>query len=220
MCRFFQNIVNKERRRPIRFRHSNSYDVDKMEYLCPLCEGLSNTVIPIIPHLRLTQRHRSVSVSLCVCVIPIIPRLRLTQRHRSVSLSVSVSLALSVIPIIPHTASQVSVCFSLCLCHSHHPPPSSDTTSRVSVSVSVCFSLSVIPIIPYLRLTQRHRSVSVSRCFCVISIIPHTGSQVSVSVCVCFSLCHSHHHSIMGQCLCQCLFLSLSLSFPSSLTSA
>ncbi|KAK7505437.1 hypothetical protein BaRGS_00003182 [Batillaria attramentaria] len=49
--RFFQNIVNKERRRPMRFRHSFSYDIDKMEYLCPLCEGLSNTVIPIIPHL-------------------------------------------------------------------------------------------------------------------------------------------------------------------------
>ncbi|XP_025104421.1 E3 ubiquitin-protein ligase UBR2-like isoform X2 [Pomacea canaliculata] len=49
--RYFQNIVNKERRRPMRFRHSFSYDVDKMEYLCPLCEGLSNTIIPIIPHL-------------------------------------------------------------------------------------------------------------------------------------------------------------------------
>ena len=55
-CRFFQNIVNKERRRPVRFRHSNSYDVDKMEYLCPLCEGLSNSVIPIIPYLPTLQR--------------------------------------------------------------------------------------------------------------------------------------------------------------------
>ncbi|KAL8590352.1 hypothetical protein ACOMHN_006468 [Nucella lapillus] len=54
--RFFQNIVNKERRRPIRFRQNSSYDVDKMEYLCPLCEGLSNTVIPIIPHLSTLQR--------------------------------------------------------------------------------------------------------------------------------------------------------------------
>ncbi|XP_059148021.1 E3 ubiquitin-protein ligase UBR2-like isoform X2 [Physella acuta] len=48
---FFTNIVNRERRRPMRFRHSYSYDIDKMEYLCPLCEGLSNTVIPIVPPL-------------------------------------------------------------------------------------------------------------------------------------------------------------------------
>ncbi|CAL1548723.1 unnamed protein product, partial [Lymnaea stagnalis] len=48
---FFTNIVNRERRRPLRFRHSYSYDIDKMEYLCPLCEGLSNTVIPIVPPL-------------------------------------------------------------------------------------------------------------------------------------------------------------------------
>ncbi|XP_070180013.1 E3 ubiquitin-protein ligase UBR2-like isoform X1 [Littorina saxatilis] len=54
--RFFQNIVNKERRRPVRFRHSSSYDVDKMEYLCPLCEGLSNTVIPFVPILPTMQR--------------------------------------------------------------------------------------------------------------------------------------------------------------------
>ncbi|KAH9509159.1 E3 ubiquitin-protein ligase ubr2 [Bulinus truncatus] len=48
---FFTNIVNRERRRPMRFRHSYSYDIEKMEYLCPLCEGLSNTVIPIVPPL-------------------------------------------------------------------------------------------------------------------------------------------------------------------------
>ncbi|XP_048259504.1 E3 ubiquitin-protein ligase UBR2-like isoform X2 [Haliotis rufescens] len=49
--RYFDNVMNKERRRPLRFRHSYSYDIDKMEYLCPLCEGLSNTVIPIVPPL-------------------------------------------------------------------------------------------------------------------------------------------------------------------------
>ncbi|GFO34713.1 E3 ubiquitin-protein ligase ubr2 [Plakobranchus ocellatus] len=48
---FFSNIVNRERRRPMRFRSSFSYDIERMEYLCPLCEGLSNTVIPIIPPL-------------------------------------------------------------------------------------------------------------------------------------------------------------------------
>ncbi|XP_041351534.1 E3 ubiquitin-protein ligase UBR2-like isoform X2 [Gigantopelta aegis] len=49
--RYFDNVMNKERRRPLRFRQSFSYDIDKMEYLCPLCEGLSNTVIPIVPSL-------------------------------------------------------------------------------------------------------------------------------------------------------------------------
>ncbi|XP_005107156.1 E3 ubiquitin-protein ligase UBR2 isoform X1 [Aplysia californica] len=49
---FFTNIVNRERRRPMRFRHSFSYDIDRMEYLCPLCEGLSNTVIPLVPALH------------------------------------------------------------------------------------------------------------------------------------------------------------------------
>ncbi|BFZ11988.1 hypothetical protein BsWGS_15028 [Bradybaena similaris] len=48
---YFTSIVNRERRRPSRFRHSYSYDIDRMEYLCPLCEGLSNTVIPIVPSL-------------------------------------------------------------------------------------------------------------------------------------------------------------------------
>ncbi|KAK3764043.1 hypothetical protein RRG08_046512 [Elysia crispata] len=48
---FFSNIVNRERRRPMRFRSSFSYDIERMEYLCPLCEGLSNTVIPIVPPL-------------------------------------------------------------------------------------------------------------------------------------------------------------------------
>lgn len=28
-----------------------SYDVDKQEFLCPLCETLANSVIPLIPQL-------------------------------------------------------------------------------------------------------------------------------------------------------------------------
>ncbi|KAI0239314.1 E3 ubiquitin-protein ligase UBR2 [Lamellibrachia satsuma] len=49
--RFFDAILAKERRRTLRFRHHVSYDIDKGEFLCPLCETLSNSVLPIIPHL-------------------------------------------------------------------------------------------------------------------------------------------------------------------------
>ena len=49
--RFFDAIVARERRRPLRFRHNYSYDIDKLEFLCPLCECISNTVIPMLPQL-------------------------------------------------------------------------------------------------------------------------------------------------------------------------
>ncbi|KAI8514759.1 E3 ubiquitin-protein ligase ubr1 [Branchiostoma belcheri] len=47
--RFYEAIVAKEQRRTMRFRHILSYEVDRGEFLCPLCETLSNTVIPILP---------------------------------------------------------------------------------------------------------------------------------------------------------------------------
>ncbi|KAJ8313258.1 hypothetical protein KUTeg_009175 [Tegillarca granosa] len=49
--RFFDAILAKERRRPLRFRPSLSYNVDQMEFLCPLCECINNTVIPLVPSL-------------------------------------------------------------------------------------------------------------------------------------------------------------------------
>ncbi|XP_063428523.1 E3 ubiquitin-protein ligase UBR2-like isoform X1 [Mytilus trossulus] len=50
--RFFDALLAKERRgRPFRFRPSLSYNVDNSEFLCPLCECISNTVIPIVPVL-------------------------------------------------------------------------------------------------------------------------------------------------------------------------
>ncbi|XP_064603615.1 E3 ubiquitin-protein ligase UBR2-like isoform X2 [Liolophura sinensis] len=49
--RLFDSILAKERRRPLRIRHHLSYDIDKLEFLCPLCECLSNTVIPLVPPL-------------------------------------------------------------------------------------------------------------------------------------------------------------------------
>ena len=47
--RFFESVLAKERRRPLRYGRHVSFDVDKAEFLCPLCECLSNTVIPILP---------------------------------------------------------------------------------------------------------------------------------------------------------------------------
>ena len=47
--KFFDSVLAKERRRPIRYGRHVSFDVDKHEFLCPLCECLSNSVIPIIP---------------------------------------------------------------------------------------------------------------------------------------------------------------------------
>lgn len=58
-CRFFDALLAKERRgRPFRFRPSLSYNVDHMEFLCPLCECISNTVIPIVPALSSLSKDR------------------------------------------------------------------------------------------------------------------------------------------------------------------
>lgn len=53
--KYFDNVMVKENRRPYRLRHPGSFDVDKNEYLCPLCECLSNTVLPLIPPLATLQ---------------------------------------------------------------------------------------------------------------------------------------------------------------------
>ncbi|KAG8196917.1 hypothetical protein JTE90_027621 [Oedothorax gibbosus] len=49
--KFFDSVVHKEQRRPVRFGRHTSFDVEKNEFLCPLCERLSNSVIPLIPPL-------------------------------------------------------------------------------------------------------------------------------------------------------------------------
>ncbi|RWS17388.1 E3 ubiquitin-protein ligase UBR2-like protein, partial [Dinothrombium tinctorium] len=51
--KFFESVLAKERRRPLRYGRHVSFDVDKQEFLCPLCECLSNSVIPLIPTLQL-----------------------------------------------------------------------------------------------------------------------------------------------------------------------
>lgn len=53
--KYFENVMVKEHRRPYRLRHPASFDVDKHEFLCPLCECLSNTVLPLVPPLNVLQ---------------------------------------------------------------------------------------------------------------------------------------------------------------------
>lgn len=59
VCRFryFEAVQLKEQRRQQRLRGHTSYNVENGEFLCPLCECLSNTVIPLLPHTE-TPDHR------------------------------------------------------------------------------------------------------------------------------------------------------------------
>ncbi|KAJ4923804.1 hypothetical protein JOQ06_028059 [Pogonophryne albipinna] len=54
--RYFEAVQVKEQRRQQRLRGHTSYDVEHGEFLCPLCECLSNTVIPLLPHTH-TPEH-------------------------------------------------------------------------------------------------------------------------------------------------------------------
>lgn len=53
--KYFNNVMTKETRRPYRMRQPASFDVEKKEYLCPLCECLSNTALPLLPPLGSLQ---------------------------------------------------------------------------------------------------------------------------------------------------------------------
>uniref|UniRef100_A0A0A9XCN8 E3 ubiquitin-protein ligase n=1 Tax=Lygus hesperus TaxID=30085 RepID=A0A0A9XCN8_LYGHE len=57
--KYIDTIHNKENRRPYRLRAPTSFDIDKNEYLCPLCECLSNTVLPVIPYLHTLENASS-----------------------------------------------------------------------------------------------------------------------------------------------------------------
>ncbi|XP_058880723.1 E3 ubiquitin-protein ligase UBR2 isoform X2 [Acipenser ruthenus] len=50
--RYFDAVQAKEQRRQQRLRVHTSYEVENGEFLCPLCECLSNTVIPLLPPPR------------------------------------------------------------------------------------------------------------------------------------------------------------------------
>uniref|UniRef100_A0A8C7CKW6 E3 ubiquitin-protein ligase n=1 Tax=Oncorhynchus kisutch TaxID=8019 RepID=A0A8C7CKW6_ONCKI len=53
--RYFEAVQAKEQRRQQRLRVHTSYDVGNGEFLCPLCECLSNTVIPLCDQPGLGQ---------------------------------------------------------------------------------------------------------------------------------------------------------------------
>merc|ERR1719319_1031710 len=53
--KYFDDVAESERRR-YRARHPTSFDVDKQEFLCPLCRSLSNSVVPLIPQYHLLQQ--------------------------------------------------------------------------------------------------------------------------------------------------------------------
>ncbi|XP_037871161.1 E3 ubiquitin-protein ligase UBR1 isoform X2 [Bombyx mori] len=49
-CRnYVDAVLEKENRRPYRGRQPAAFDVEKKEYLCPLCERLCNTALPLLP---------------------------------------------------------------------------------------------------------------------------------------------------------------------------
>lgn len=56
-CRYFEAVQAKEQRRQQRLRVHTSYDVENGEFLCPLCECLSNTVIPLLPLNKTSCRY-------------------------------------------------------------------------------------------------------------------------------------------------------------------
>uniref|UniRef100_A0A673N0L4 E3 ubiquitin-protein ligase n=1 Tax=Sinocyclocheilus rhinocerous TaxID=307959 RepID=A0A673N0L4_9TELE len=57
--RYFEAVQAKEQRRQQRLRVHTSYNVENGEFLCPLCECLSNTVIPLLPLTKI--------MFVCVC---------------------------------------------------------------------------------------------------------------------------------------------------------
>uniref|UniRef100_A0AAG5DQH5 E3 ubiquitin-protein ligase n=1 Tax=Anopheles atroparvus TaxID=41427 RepID=A0AAG5DQH5_ANOAO len=49
--KYFSNEVVKEHRRPYRNRMPILFDIEKREFLCPLCRCLSNCLLPLVPPL-------------------------------------------------------------------------------------------------------------------------------------------------------------------------
>ncbi|KAK6637539.1 hypothetical protein RUM44_007961 [Polyplax serrata] len=49
--KYFDIVLAKENRRPYRLRQPMGFDIEKKEFFCPLCECLSNAVLPILPPL-------------------------------------------------------------------------------------------------------------------------------------------------------------------------
>ncbi len=60
--KFYDDIMahDRQRNRGVT-RHPHSFDVERQEFLCPLCRRLSNAVIPLIPQFHLLQPPQSES---------------------------------------------------------------------------------------------------------------------------------------------------------------
>lgn len=50
---YYDNVQAKESRRPYRLRQPASFDIENKEFLCPLCNCLSNAVLPLVPQIPL-----------------------------------------------------------------------------------------------------------------------------------------------------------------------
>ncbi|CAF0909766.1 unnamed protein product [Adineta ricciae] len=59
--KYHNSITSQDHRRALRIRGSANYDTDRNEFLCPLCQTLSNTIIPVLPALRTFARERKVA---------------------------------------------------------------------------------------------------------------------------------------------------------------
>ena len=56
---YYASISSQDPRRSFRLRNTVNYDIDRHEFLCPLCQTLSNTVIPLLPPLRSLTREKN-----------------------------------------------------------------------------------------------------------------------------------------------------------------
>ena len=64
--KFFQSLESKERERinGFGFNRINNFDVSTGEFLCPICERLSNTILPMFPSItNLRKKHPSAPVA-------------------------------------------------------------------------------------------------------------------------------------------------------------
>jgi hypothetical protein len=55
---YYNSAISQENRRALRTRSSANYDIERNEFVCPLCQTLSNTIIPVLPPLRSLTREK------------------------------------------------------------------------------------------------------------------------------------------------------------------
>lgn len=60
---YFANEMQKENRRPFRTRNPSIFNIDKNQFLCPLCRFLSNAILPIVPPLSSLNDNKAKNVT-------------------------------------------------------------------------------------------------------------------------------------------------------------